>query len=56
MPEVAICTENVVIPTLGAGMLVKGDLLEYATGVLRSAPLSLFEVAHPAASEECCSY
>jgi hypothetical protein len=27
-PEVAICTENIVIPTPGAGILFKGDLLE----------------------------
>jgi hypothetical protein len=29
MPEVAICTENVVIPALGVGILVKGERLEY---------------------------
>jgi hypothetical protein len=29
MPEVAICTENVVIPTLGAGILCQGKRLEY---------------------------
>jgi hypothetical protein len=29
MPEVAICTENVVIPALGPGMLFKGKWLEY---------------------------
>jgi hypothetical protein len=28
MPEVAICTENVVIPTPGAGILFKGEWLE----------------------------
>ena len=30
MPEVAICTENVVTPPLGAGMLSNGESLEYA--------------------------
>jgi hypothetical protein len=29
MPEVAICPENVVIPALGAGMLFKGQWLDY---------------------------
>jgi len=29
MPEVAICTENVVIPALGTGILFKGERLEY---------------------------
>jgi len=29
MPEVAICTENVVIPALGAGIVFKGERLEY---------------------------
>jgi len=29
MPEVAIGTENVVIPTLGAWILFKGERLEY---------------------------
>jgi hypothetical protein len=29
MSEVAICTENVVIPTLGTGILLKGEWLEY---------------------------
>jgi len=29
MPEVAICTENVVIPALGAAILFKGERLEY---------------------------
>jgi hypothetical protein len=29
MPEVAICTENFVIPSLGAGILFKGERLEY---------------------------
>jgi len=29
MPEVAICTENVVIPTLGAAMLFKGEWPKY---------------------------
>jgi len=28
MPEVAISTENVVIPALGAGVLFKGERLE----------------------------
>jgi hypothetical protein len=27
MPEVAICTENVVIPTLGIGILFQGERL-----------------------------
>jgi len=31
-PEVAICTENVVIPTLGIGILFKGARLEYPPG------------------------
>jgi len=29
MPEVAICTENVVIPALSAGIVIKGERLEY---------------------------
>jgi hypothetical protein len=29
MPEVAICTENVVIPALGIGILFTGERLEY---------------------------
>ena len=29
MPEVPICTENVVIPALGAGILFNGVRLEY---------------------------
>jgi hypothetical protein len=29
MPEVAICTVNVVIPALGIGILFKGGRLEY---------------------------
>jgi hypothetical protein len=29
MPEVAICTENVVIPALGVGILFKGERLEF---------------------------
>jgi hypothetical protein len=29
MPEVAICTANVGIPTLGVGILFKGERLEY---------------------------
>jgi hypothetical protein len=29
MPEVAICTENVVIPTLSDGIEFKGERLEY---------------------------
>ena len=29
MPEVAICTENIVIPTIGIGILFKGVRLEY---------------------------
>jgi len=29
MPEVAICTGNDVIPALGAGILLKGERLEY---------------------------
>jgi len=29
MPEVAICTENDVIPTLGTGIVFKGKRLEY---------------------------
>jgi len=29
MPEVAICTEKVVIPTLGAAILFKGEWLQY---------------------------
>jgi hypothetical protein len=28
-PEVAICTENIVMPALGPGMLFKGDRLRY---------------------------
>jgi len=28
LPEVVICTENVVIPALGAGILFKGELVE----------------------------
>ena len=28
-PEVAICTENVVIPALGAAILFQGESLEY---------------------------
>jgi hypothetical protein len=28
-PEVAICTENVVIPAFGAGMLFRGEWLQY---------------------------
>jgi hypothetical protein len=28
-PAVAICTENIVIPALGAGILVKCEWLEY---------------------------
>jgi hypothetical protein len=29
MPEVAICTENFVIPALGAGILISGEWVEY---------------------------
>jgi hypothetical protein len=29
-PEVAICTEHIVIPTLGIGILFKAQWLEYA--------------------------
>jgi len=29
MPEVAICTENIIIPALGAGILFQGERLEY---------------------------
>jgi hypothetical protein len=29
MPEVAICTENVVIPALGVGNVLKGERLEF---------------------------
>jgi len=29
MPEVAICTENVVIPNLGPGILFEGERQEY---------------------------
>jgi hypothetical protein len=29
MPEVAICTDNVVIPTLGIGIVFLGERLEY---------------------------
>jgi len=29
MPEVAISTENIVIPTLGARIMIQGDRLEY---------------------------
>jgi len=29
MPEVAICTENIVIPALGVGILFKGEMLEH---------------------------
>jgi len=29
MPEVATCTENVVIPAPGAGLLFEGEWLEY---------------------------
>jgi len=29
MPQVAICTENIVIPTLSAGILLNGERLEY---------------------------
>jgi len=29
MADIAICTENVVIPTLGAGILFKGERVEY---------------------------
>jgi hypothetical protein len=29
MAEVAICTENIVIPALGVGILFKGERLEY---------------------------
>ena len=29
MPEVAFCTENVVIPTLGVGIVFKGERLKY---------------------------
>jgi hypothetical protein len=28
-PEVAICTENIVIPALRAGIVLKGERLEY---------------------------
>jgi len=29
MPEVAICTETVVVPALGAGILFKGEWMQY---------------------------
>jgi hypothetical protein len=29
MPEVAICTANVVLPALGAGIMFTGERLEY---------------------------
>jgi len=29
MPEVAICTENIVIPALSDGILFKGERVEY---------------------------
>jgi hypothetical protein len=29
MPEVAICTENIVIPALSAGIVGNGEWLEY---------------------------
>jgi hypothetical protein len=29
MPEVAICTENIVIPALGVGIVFKGERLEH---------------------------
>jgi hypothetical protein len=29
MPGVAVCTENVVIPALGIGLLFKGERLQY---------------------------
>jgi len=29
MPEVAICTQNIVIPALGVGILCNGERLEY---------------------------
>jgi len=29
MPEVAICTEKVVIPALGTGILIEGERVEY---------------------------
>jgi hypothetical protein len=29
MPEVAICTENFVIPALGAGILISGEWVKY---------------------------
>jgi hypothetical protein len=29
VPEVAICTENIVIPAFGAGILFTGERLEY---------------------------
>jgi len=29
MPEVGICTENIVLPALGAGILFQGERLEY---------------------------
>jgi hypothetical protein len=28
-PEVDICTENIVIPALGAGIFIKGEWVEY---------------------------
>ena len=34
MPEVAICTENIVIHALGAGILFKGERLGYPPGYL----------------------
>jgi hypothetical protein len=50
MPEVAIRTEQVVIPPLAAASLVEGVRLDYRAVVCHSAPVGVFGSAHPAAS------
>jgi hypothetical protein len=46
--EVAICTENVVIPTLGVRILFKGERLEYPPDyVLQHLSVPLPLLIHP---------
>ena len=52
MREIAICTEIVVIPALGAMILFKSGRLEYLLKYLIQKPLGLFGTAYPATSQE----
>jgi hypothetical protein len=47
-PEVVICTENIVIPALGAGMMFKGEWLEYALEyVVQHLSVCLLQLIQP---------